>query len=116
MPFLSEKNRINLEAILESVNRIEKFTAGISNSKEFYEDEKTFDSVLMNFIVIGESVAKLDEDFKESEPSVSWSKIKSFRNIVAHNYFGIDEEEVWQLIFSHLPNLKREIKRILTQN
>ena len=59
MLFLSDKDRINLNAILESVNKIQNFTAGIVNSREFYEDEKTFDSVLMNFIVIGESVAKL---------------------------------------------------------
>ena len=114
MQFLSDKDRINLNAILDSVNKIENFTAGISNSKDFYKDEKTFDSVLMNFIVIGESVAKLTVDFKESHLGVSWNKIKSFRNIIAHNYFGIDEEEVWQLIFSHLPNLKKEIREILT--
>lgn len=116
MLFLSDKDRINLNAILESVNKIQKFTTGITNSKEFYEDEKTFDSVLMNFIVIGESVVKLDEHLKETQSHVSWNKIKSFRNIIAHNYFGIDEEEVCQLIFSHFPNLKKDIEEILTQN
>lgn len=116
MPFLSDKDRINLNVILESVKKIENFTKGITSSKEFYGDEKTFDSVLMNFIVIGESVARLDKGFKESHPDVSWNKIKSFRNIIAHNYFGIDEEEVWQLIFSHLPNLKRDIEKFFTKN
>jgi uncharacterized protein with HEPN domain len=113
MRFLSDKNRVNLEAILESVTKIERFTQDTISSKEFYEDEKTFDSVLMNFVVIGESVSKLDEEFKSSHPGVSWHKIKSFRNFVAHNYFGIDAEEVWQLICSHLPDLRQYIEQIL---
>jgi uncharacterized protein with HEPN domain len=116
MPFLSDKDRINLMAILESVNKIESFTMGILDSKEFYEDEKTFDSVLMNFVVIGESVARLDDDLRKLYPDISWNKIKSFRNLIAHNYFGIDAEEVWQLIFSHLPNLRKRIEEILSQN
>jgi uncharacterized protein with HEPN domain len=115
MPFLSDKNRLNLQAILESVHKIESFVQGISASNEFYEDEKTFDSVLMNFVVIGESVARLDKVFKESFPDVSWNKIKSFRNFIAHNYFGVDAEEVWQLIHSHLPKLKQDIEKILSQ-
>jgi uncharacterized protein with HEPN domain len=115
MLFLSDKDRINLSAIIESVNKIKNYTDGITSSKEFYEDEKTFDSVLMNFIVIGESVAKLSDDVKNRYPKVAWNKVKSFRNIIAHNYFGIDEEEVWQLISSHLPSLDQKIRKILNQ-
>ena len=111
MLFLSDKDRINLSAIIESVNKIKNFTDGIANSREFYEDEKTFDSVLMNFIIIGESVAKLSDHVKNMYPKIAWNKVKSIRNIIAHNYFGIDEEEVWQLICSHLPRLDQEVKK-----
>jgi uncharacterized protein with HEPN domain len=116
MPFLSDKDRINLNTILMAVDKIENFTKDISDSKKFYEDEKTFDSVLMNFVVIGESVARLDDDIRNLYSDVSWNKIKSFRNLIAHNYFGVDAEEVWQLISSHLPNLRKRIEEILSQN
>lgn len=112
MPSLYEKDRVNLEGILSSIHKIENYIVGITNHERFYEDEKTFDSVLMNFVVIGESVAKLSNAFKEGYPEISWSKIKAFRNFVAHNYFGIDSEEIWQIIHSHLPLLK-DIKKIL---
>ena len=112
MPFLSDKNKINLNAILESVNKIKNFTAGINNSMEFYEDEKTFDSVLMNFIVIGESVTKLDETFKNTHPHVSWNKIKSFRNIIAHNYFGIDEKRFGNWFFLIYQIWNKTLKKI----
>ncbi|MCF6246257.1 MAG: DUF86 domain-containing protein [Desulfobacula sp.] len=68
---------------------------------------------MMNFIIIGEMVARLTEEFIEQNKHVDWFKIRGFRNIVAHNYLGIDAEEVWQIISTHLPNLKEEIKKIL---
>lgn len=58
-------------------------------------------------------VGKLSEDCKVSHPSVEWLKIKGFRNLVAHDYFGIDAEEVWQIVKNDLPALKKNIKRIL---
>ena len=113
MPSLSEKDRVNLEAILSSATKIEIYVEGIKSYEQFYEDEKTFDSVLMNFVVIGESVSKLSSDFRKSQPDIPWNMIKAFRNFIAHNYFGIDSEEIWQLIHSHLPKLKNDIAKIL---
>jgi uncharacterized protein with HEPN domain len=63
MPFLSEEDRVNLEAIADSI-RIENFVVGIQDGDQFHQDEKTFDSVLMNFVVIGESVDRLSDAFK----------------------------------------------------
>jgi uncharacterized protein with HEPN domain len=58
-------------------------------------------------------VDKLSEDFKKINLHVEWTKIIGFRNIVAHDYFGIDAEEVWQIIEHKIPNLKIDITRIL---
>ena len=69
---------------------------------------------MMNFVVIGEMVAKLSDEFKNSYSGVEWQKIKGFRNIVAHNYFGIDAEEVWQIIKNKIPILKSDIKWIMS--
>ena len=85
----------------------------IQDADSFYEDEKTFDAVLINFIVIGESVSRLTETLKEKENQVPWSKIKALRNIVAHDYFGVDAEEVWQIVQVNLPKLKFKVKSIL---
>jgi len=62
MSFLSDKDRVNLEVILLAATKIETFIKGIKNHKQFYEDEKTFDSVLLNFVIIGESVARLNAE------------------------------------------------------
>ena len=69
----------------------------------------------MNFIIIGEMVARLTEEFVEQNTHVDWFKIRGFRNIVAHNYLGIDAEEVWQIITAHIPKLKKEIEKTLIE-
>ncbi len=70
-------------------------------------------AVLMNFLIIVEPVVKLSEELRDQENQVPWIKIKGFRNIVAHDYFGVDAEEVWQIIKTHLPDLEQDIKKII---
>jgi uncharacterized protein with HEPN domain len=67
----------------------------------------------MNFVVIGEMVDKLSADFKKKHSDIEWTKIKGFRNIVAHDYFGIDAEEVWQIIKNKIPALKSDIQHLI---
>lgn len=103
--------------MLEGIEKILTFTASLEDVDAFFADQKTFDAVLMNFVVIGEAVARLSTTLKEKHEDVPWRKIKQFRNIVAHNYFGIDAEEVWQIIGSDLPVLQSSIKKIFdTEN
>jgi uncharacterized protein with HEPN domain len=68
---------------------------------------------MMNFIVIGEMVDRISDVMKTNNPQIGWNRIKGFRNLVAHDYFGIDAEEVWQIIINDLPSLKEEIDKIL---
>ncbi len=65
-----------------------------------------------NFIVIGEMAEKLSSDFlSETENDIDWFKVRGFRNIIAHNYFGIDAEEVWQIIHGSLIDLKESLEK-----
>lgn len=111
---MSEKDKANLLAILDSCQKIQKFTSGISDADTFFADEKTFDAVLMNFVIIGEAVARISEGLKQENKHVPWIKIKGLRNLVAHDYFGVDAEEVWQIIKNNLPELAEEIQTIVS--
>jgi uncharacterized protein with HEPN domain len=102
-----------LESIIEAVDRIIEYTSGFDSADDFNNDYRNFDATMMNFVVIGEMVDKISDDFKKSHDNIEWIKIKGFRNIVAHDYFGIDAEEVWQIIKSKIPNLKTEIQILL---
>ncbi|MCY7352680.1 MAG: DUF86 domain-containing protein [Cytophagaceae bacterium] len=92
-----DQSELNLRGILESIKKIQEFTAALSSSDEFYADVRTFDAVLMNFVVIGELANRLDEAVRLQHVSI-WNKVRDFRNIIAHNYFGVDAEEVWQIV------------------
>lgn len=109
------KDKANLFAILDSCKKIMDFTEGIYSVEEFYQDQKIFDAVLMNFIVIGETVSKISDELKFQFKTVEWNKIKSFRNVVAHNYFGVDAVEVWQIIDSDIPNLQKSVEEIIQE-
>jgi len=100
--------------ILESIQKIQDYSAEFKIADEFYEDTKSFDATMMNFVVIGEMVEKLSADFiSETENDIDWFKVKGFRNIIAHNYFGIDAEEVWQIIQSSLIDLKLRLEETI---
>lgn len=66
----------------------------------------------MNFVLIGEMTAKMSADFLEQNKGIEWFKIKAFRNIIAHDYFGIDYKEVFQIIQTKLPALQIKLKQI----
>ena len=103
-----------LEAIIEASDRIIEYTSGFNSADDFNNDYRNFDATMMNFVVIGEMVEKISDEFKKSHSNIEWIKIKGFRNIVAHDYFGIDAEEVWQIIKNKIPSLRIEITTLLT--
>ena len=111
---MSDRNTFAILAMLEAIEKIEEFTKGVPNADEFYSNQLVFDACLMNFIVIGEMVARIDESLKDNHQEIEWYKIKGFRNIAAHDYLGIDVEEVWQIIKSEIPELKAQLKEIIS--
>lgn len=107
------KDRHCLESVIEAIDRIIEYTSGIKSADDFNDDNKAFDAAMMNFVVIGEMVDKISLEFKREHPEIDWIKIKGFRNIIAHDYFGIDAEEVWQIIKNKIPVLKSDINILL---
>ena len=110
---IKQKDKNCLQNILDSINKISSYTRLFQNADELYNDNKSFDAVLMNFVIIGEMVVKLSDEFKQNNLQVDWPNIKGFRNIIAHQYFGIDAEEVWEIILIELPILKVELEKII---
>jgi len=109
---MSDKDSHSLQSILDAISQIIQYTQPFSDPDSFFHDLKTFDAVMMNFIVIGEMVDRISDIAKDDSPEIEWNRIKGFRNLVAHDYFGIDAEEVWQIISNDLPILKIKIENI----
>ena len=112
-PSTPSKDRANLLAILDSLQRIDEYTKEIESPAAFFQAKQAFDATLMNFITIGEMVDRLSKELKDTHPETDWQDIKGLRNIVAHDYLGVDAEEVWQIIKQELPSLKTNISKML---
>jgi len=110
---MSELDIPTLKLMLEMVERIETYTQSIHSLEEFEKDNKTFDACMMDFIVIGELIWKLSDEFQDKHDQIEWYKIRSFRNFAAHQYFGIIPKKVWEIIQTKIPELKINLEKII---
>ena len=106
-------DELSLQSILIAIDTIMEYSSSSHTADDFYHDKKSFDACMIHFINIGEMIDRLSTDFKMSHQNIPWKEIKDFRNLVAHNYFGIDADEIWDIIQNHLPVLKQNIQFFL---
>jgi len=101
-----------LKHILESIERIEEFTKGISKEK-FLDSVQLQDAVIRRLEIIGEAVKNLPPGFRKKHADVPWSEIARTRDKLIHGYFGVDLALTWDIVKKDLPDLKKKIKKIL---
>ena len=101
-----------LEDILTSTSKILKYV-GDTSYQALLKDEMRLEAIVRNFEIIGEAASKIPQDIREKYPFISWRKIADFRNVLAHEYFGIDYEIMWEIIKDKLPVLQGEIQNVL---
>lgn len=104
---------IFLSHILESIEAIEEYTKDLDSESAFIQDKETQDSVIRRLEIIGEAIRKLPEETKQQASEVSWKEIMAMRNILIHEYFGVDLPLVWQVVHKDLPALKKDTKSLL---
>ncbi len=107
--------KVYLEDILEAILKIRRFTSGFT-LETFSKDSKTLDAVVRNLEVIGEAVKKIPETVRQKYADVEWKKISGLRDILIHEYFGIDVEIVWDVIQNKLPVLETKLQLLLKES
>lgn len=106
--------RLYLDDILTAIRNIEQYTKGLTFSK-FKNNNLVRDGVVRNLEIIGEATKNIPAHLKNKYTTVEWKKISGLRDILAHEYFGIDLDVVWDIIKNKLPDLKKNTSRILKQ-
>lgn len=106
-------HKLYLDDIVEAAKRIEKYTKGLTLEK-LKKNTLVLDGVVRNLEIIGEAAKNIPAQVKEKYPEVEWKKISGLRDILAHEYFGIDLEVVWDVIKNKLPILKAQVSHILS--
>lgn len=104
--------KLYLDDILEATKRIEKYSEGFT-LKKMEKDSLVVDAVVRNLEIIGEAVKNIPANIKEKYADIEWKKIAGLRDILAHEYFGVDLVVLWDIVENKLPVLKKQVAYIL---
>jgi uncharacterized protein with HEPN domain len=79
----------------------------------FMNDEKTFDAVIRNLEILGEAAKHISPEVRARHPQIGWRKIAGMRDVIAHKYFGVDEDILWDVIQNQVPVLLGQVQGML---
>lgn len=105
---------VYLEDILEAARKIRSYTGDLSY-EAFRQNSMAVDAVIRNLEVIGEAVKQLPDSIRAKAPDIPWKRIAGLRDILIHDYFGIDFEIIWDVVTEKLPALEASVSRILAE-
>jgi uncharacterized protein with HEPN domain len=106
--------RVHLEDIRGAISKIHRYTKGLSK-QDFAGDDKTVDAVVRNLEVIGEAVKQLPAELRARESGTDWQKIAGLRDVLIHQYFGIDVDILWDIIQNKLSALEASVSALLRE-
>lgn len=104
--------RFFIEHILESIKWIEEYTKEISKD-DFLHSTQIQDAVIRRLEIIGEAAKNMPPGLKKKHPDIPWRQVAGMRDVLIHEYFGVDLNLLWNVVKKDLPDLKRKISKIL---
>ena len=108
---MSKDPRVNLVQILTCIEKITHYT--VAGRERFLQDEMVQDAVIRNLEVIGEAAKRVDHAYRLAHPEIPWRAWAGLRDVLIHQYEGVDLERVWNTVESELPSFHAALARLL---
>ena len=108
---MQKSYKLYIDDILESIKKIEVYINNIS-FEDFKNNSLINDAVVRNLEIIGEAVKNIPNEIRKNNPSIEWKKIAGLRDVLIHEYSGINFEILWDVVTNKIPLLKKEIQKI----
>ena len=103
---------VYVDDILEAIEKIDKYTRGMS-LKDLSGNEMAIDAIVRNFEVIGEATKHIPENIRKKYPGIPWKIMAGMRDILIHEYFGVNTEVLWKTVKEDLPDITPQIQVLL---
>jgi len=101
-----------VQDILKAIEKIEHYVKGMTLTK-FKQNELVIDAVVRNFEVIGEASKNIPLSVQRSYPDIPWKEMKGMRDVLIHQYFGVDVKVLWHATQNNLPVLRKHLETLL---
>lgn len=97
-----------IKDILQAIDSIEEYTKNMTVS-DFKKNKLVIDAVIRNFEIIGEASVHIPDTFRSAHPDIPWKQMTAMRNVLIHEYFGVNLGTIWQTVQTRLPALKEQL-------
>jgi uncharacterized protein with HEPN domain len=111
----NKDNLVYIHHILDAIEQLEIYLANV-DFEIFSSNNMLFDAVVRQLEIIGEASNKIEDEFQKQYPDVPWRKVIGTRNLIIHEYFGINKKVIWDACKNDIPKLKKIILQIISES